>query len=327
MIVLSALGLYTIPAMAFPLTAFGVWLLLSWLWKDVDPVYGVGFIKYLLLFGLLTAILTLIFYAPVFLVSGSERIFGNNPVTPLDWGEFTSRLSRRLEHTWTVFNKGVPALLTWVLIAGFGLALLARRKITQQKVPFPMVIVLACGTLMLLFRIVPFDRVWLFAIPVFLIWASAGLNLIFDHTIGSLLQRWPVVLVISKVSLFLLLCLPLAWGGHQYHQKRAASEAYAQEIALFLDEYLAPGDVVVMAFPIDAPIRYYLDLYQTNSGSLYAYQSGEFAEAVVIVNEGSGQTPESVLVNQNFPLELLDISSARQIYQLRGISLYAMERQ
>lgn len=326
MIVVSTLGFYTVPTMLYPFGAIGLWLLLSWLSKDTVTVYDMSFIKRLFILGILTVLLVFVLYTPVFIVNGLDQVFSNTFVEALEWGRFWKLLTRRFKGTWTVFNKGVPRTLTWSLVIGFGAALFLRHKNAQHKVAFPLVLVFFSGAVVVIQRVAPFDRMWLFAVPIFLIWAAAGLVYIYENTIGKIMLRWPTALVITKLGFMLLLSLPLMWTGATYHHKRDAAQAYAQEITLYLRDILTPDDVVVITFPDDAPIRYYFDFYNLDDGDFFSYQASDFQRVVVLVNEPRGQTIESVLEKQDFPVESVNVQAAERVGQHSHITIYALAR-
>jgi hypothetical protein len=185
--------------------------------------------------------------------------------------------------------------------------------------------VLFSAAVVLLRRVVPFDRMWLFTVPIFLIWAAAGLVFIFDHTLGAWLKRWPTARVTLQIGLLVLLCAPMIVTGAAYHHKRDATQAYARNLVLELQDELTHTDVVVTTFPDDAPIRYYIEFYDVGSEGIFSYQGGEFQRAIVLVNEPRGQTIESVLEKQGFPLEWLDMQSVETIGQHKHVTIYAVE--
>lgn len=321
MILFSVLGLYTVPTMLFPFGAISLWLLLSRLFQRKNALRFDPFLRHLILFGVLTALLVLLLYTPIVLVTGMEKIVGSTFVASIDGQRFWRVLVRRLTQTWDVFTKGVPTIVVWILVLGFVVAAIFRWK----KMAFPFILVLFSAAVVLLRRVVPFDRMWLFAVPIFLIWAAAGLVFIFDHTLDAWLKRWPTARVTLQIGLLVLLCAPMIVTGAAYHHKRDATQAYARNLVLELQDELTHTDVVVTTFPDDAPIRYYIEFYDVGSEGIFSYQSGEFQRAIVLVNEPRGQTIESVLEKQGFPLEWLDMQSAETIGQHKHVTIYAVE--
>jgi hypothetical protein len=305
----------------FPFGAISLWLLLSWLFQRKNALRFDPFLRHSILFGVLTALLVLLLYTPIVLVTGMEKIVGSTFVASIEEQRFWRVLARRFAQTWDVFTKGVPPIIVWILVLGFVVAAIFRWK----KLAFPFILVLFSAAVVLLRRVVPFDRMWLFAVPIFLIWAAAGLVFIFDHTLGAWLKRWPTARVALQIGLLVLLCAPLIVTGAAYHHKRDATQAYAQEIVHELQGELTPEDVVVTTFPDDAPIRYYFDLYDVGSGDVFSYQTGEFQRAIVLVNEPRGQTIESVLKKQNFPSELVELDTVEEIGQHKHVTICAVE--
>ncbi len=321
MMLFSVLGLYTVPTMLFPFGAISLWLLLSSLFQRKNALRFDPFLRHLILFGVLTAMLVLLLYTPIVLVTGMEKIVGSTFVASIEEQRFWRVLARRLTQTWDVFTKGVPAIIASILVSGFVVTTIFRWK----KMAFPLILVLFSAAVVLLRRVVPFDRMWLFAVPIFLIWAGAGLVFIFDHTLGAWLKRWPTARVALQIGLLVLFCAPMIVTGTAYHHKRDATQAYARNLVLDLQDELAPTDVVVTTFPDDAPIRYYIELYDVGGGDVFSYQEDDFQRAIVLVNEPRGQTIESVLKKQNFPSVLVELDTAEEIGQHKHLTIYGVE--
>lgn len=321
MIVFSVLGLYTVPTMLFPFGAVAVWLLLSRFFQGKITLQLNPFLRHFILFGILTAVLVVFLYTPIFVVTGLEKVVGSSFVASIEGQRFWRVLVRRFAQTWDVFTKGVPAAIVWILVVGFVVATIFRWK----KMAFPLVLVLFSASVVLIRRVAPFDRMWLFAVPVFLIWTAAGLVFIFDRTFGAWLKPWPAAKVALQIPLLVLVSAPMISSGAAYHHKRDAAQAYAREIVHDLQGELTPDDVVVTTFPDDAPIRYYVDLYDMGSGDVFSYQNGDFQRAIVLVNQPRGQTVVSVLEKQDFPLALIDMQTTEKIGEHQHLTIYAVD--
>jgi len=328
MIFLSVVGFYTVPTMLYPFGAVGLWLFIAWVVQDISSEYGrKTFILYLALLGILTAGLTALLYVPVLVVSGYQKVLGNNFVSALAWGELWGKLLKRLAQTWVVWNRGVPVVSMVFLVVGLSIALIFERKISRQRISFPMVMILFSGAVILIQRVAPFDRMWLFAVPILLLWSAAGLNYLFRKLIGLRWTPWTGLVASLKMSLLVTICASLIYAGSAYHHKRSEAEAVGEEVALFLADHIAPGEVVVTTFPDDAQIRYYLGLYATDPGDLFSYDGDKFQTAIVILSPGLGQSIQDVLEKQNFPPGLLNLETAELIYQYKHLDLYAVDRQ
>ena len=326
MIALSALGMYTVPTMVFPLGSVGLWLLVSWVFHQVIPdYYGFSFLKYLFAYSVLTLILTWLLYTPVFVVSGYKSALSNPFVRPLNSSEFGFKIAGRLSETWESWNSGVPSAIMITLVVGFGLSFIFYRRQWMRGALFPVMAILFSAAVVLLRKVAPFDRMWLFAAPIFLIWAAAGLWFLLDGLLGKVTAKFKSFHVIFTTCLLVLACFILAFFGNTYQFKIMNRNAKYEQAALFLRDYISPTDVVVTTFPDDAPLRYYYQLYQPFPDDVFSYRVN-YRRILVIANPASGQTVDSVLQQQNFPLELSEIPSANLLVEYDGLGIFELER-
>jgi hypothetical protein len=326
MILLAALGLYTVPTMIFPLGSVGLWLFVSWVFRKTSPEYsGFSFIKYLVLFSALTLFLTLLFYAPVFIVSGYQSAVSNPFVRPLNPSEFWFKLAGRLNETWESWNSGIPVMMMVVLIAGFCLSFLFYKRLSKRQISFPILMILSSSAVVLIRRVAPFDRMWLFAVPIFLIWAAVGLWYVFDVSFGRMTKKFRFLNLTSRAGMLVLCCFVLVFFGNAYQFKIMNRNAKYEEIALFLQGYVSPDDVVVTTFPDDAPLRYYYQLHQQHPDDVFSFRD-DSERILVVANPESGQTVDSVLRQQKYPLELSDLKPAFQIFESDGLGVFELER-
>lgn len=310
MILFAALGFYTLPTMLFPFGALALWLGVEWLFGKTQPRRDWGFIGHLLIFGVMTALLVILLYVPVMWVSGPEALLNNTFVAPIDPADYGLILSKRLVQTWDVFTNGVPPLITWSLIPAFLIGAFLKPR-------YPLALLFFSAALVLIRRQAPFDRMWLFMLPVFLIWASAGLVWLFRQIFEG---RIPAGAAASLKGVLILLFIgALTLGGAAAFQRASQYTIYAEEVALFLGEYLSPNDRIITIFPIDAPIIYYVRLHGLDDGDTFSQENPE--RLYVLVNERTGESPENVLAKKNIPADglmfmLLDSISPVSIYQV-----------
>ncbi|MBI4732673.1 MAG: hypothetical protein HY781_11240, partial [Chloroflexi bacterium] len=284
----AALGMYTVPAFLFP---FGI--LYLWLFLENRPSASPGytsrrdFLKYWLASGFSAAALTLLLYLPILIYTGPEALFANAFVSPVPWSDFLETLSHRLAETWAEWTLRVPLIVIFLVVAGWTLSLLFHRKVSPTRVPLQWAAALWILILLLVQRPNAWSKVWVFLLPLALLWAAAGiLGLLGLVKVKSLpLSALAVGLLFFAAvwrAAWLLPQLPELWAIH----------GDEENAILFVESQLETGDELVVAPPDDASVWYYAELHGL-SAALYRPESA-FDRLFVFVNPDEGQTPASV---------------------------------
>lgn len=282
--VFAALGFYTIPIMLYPVVGVGVWVLLEAIVGDAEHPRRV--ISGLLAAGILTAVLTIVLYSPVFAVSGPSSVFANKIVKPLSTGVFLKELPVSLLSTWRYWNRGLPLVLITVLATGFAVSLLLNFRCSRFRIPLPLALVASIAPILLVQRVVPFERVWTFALPLYFVASTAGLAL----AATWLLSRIPIR---HGMSFFAAaICLWSAWYVRDGKVIYATNEGRGmQETAIYLKSHLTTGDSVLMTLTSFAPLEYYFLKHDVPIVYLNAPASHRL---FVVVNQTAGETPADV---------------------------------
>ena len=283
---LSTIGFYTIPIMLYPFGGIVVWLLLSAALGGAKPnarsvmaglCWAVAF----------AAFATVEVYMPVFAVSGPGAVIANKWVKGIPFHIFLRNLPLSLASTWTEWNRDLPWLVVVMLLAGFVAGLIFHRRCSQHRVPLALSMLLWILPLVFIQRVVPFERVWLFALPLYFVVASAGVAM----TVHPLLER----LRLRHAMVFVAIALSLLAGIRVQHSHSIylSNEGRGiEDIALYLKQQLKAGDSVVAVLPSDSPLRYYFQQHGVSSSYLNAPPR---ARTLVLVNEESGDTLGKVL--------------------------------
>jgi len=249
--ILSAIGFHTIPIMLYPLGGVTVWLLLSAIAGDASP-RPAHVITGLLAAGAFSAVLTTALYCPVFAVSGPKSVFANRWVTALPWQRFLRDLPASFLSTGRNWNRELPLPLIFALAAGFAISLLWHARCSRFHFPLPLALAAWVVPLLMIQRVVPFERVWMFALPLFLIAAAAGLALIGTQLLDDSRLSRGMVLVAIFVSLW------TAWRVQRSHLIYSINEGRGMEaIATYLKPRLVSGDSVLVSLPSDVPLEYH----------------------------------------------------------------------
>lgn len=315
--VLSALGLLTVPVMLFPFGVLYVWLLLENLYPG-GVVYRSrwNFLRYWLVSGFSAALLTLLFYTPVLVFTGLAKLFENAFVSPLAWGDLFPTLASRFQETWAEWSAGVPSILLVLLGLGLILSLVFHRKLSAMKIPVQAAAALWIAALLLIQRPNAWSKVWVFLLPLVLLWATAG-------TVGlsNIIKLKKLPLAGLGVGLMLALGIwHAAWLAPQLPGLWQA-QGDEETAVLFVKGAAGEGDKLVVAPPDDAPVWYYAELHGLN-GIVYG-SDPVFARLFVLVDPGEGQTLETVLAERGpgpqavnlTSCGLMDTSGKLQVYE------------
>jgi uncharacterized membrane protein len=275
---LGALGIYTVPTMLYPLGVVTTWLILS-----IIVEYSGSQRRRLLAYTVgslcLCAIITVLLYLPVIVVSGANSLLDNRYVQPVPREYFPLQLRALVERIVYLWHRDLPAPVPWLLLVGALLSLVMHHRLTRYAVPLLLAAVLFLVPALLIRPIVGFPRTWLFLLPLYLMSASAGLMYLCEtvgHFVGATLTgvnpdsprkdgflplsiRWRGVRHII-VLLTLVLALAVLSAQSILASEETGALFGAQSFALMIEDRLQPGDGILALRPADAPLEYYFRL-------------------------------------------------------------------
>lgn len=250
---LGGLGLYAIPVMLYPL---GVVLL--WLTLDARRLHAADRPQRMLsvaLSGLGALALAGILYLPIIRSAGLSALIGNKFVTASPWLQFALDLPRFFAELLGTWSSPLPWWTAFVLPM---LALIGLRRLAPSGSPsLALATIASCAALLLFTHRIPFVRVWLFLLPLFLLAVARGLIHVWRDTIGHRRPTWRLDPAWVAAAIVLLL-------GAEGLRSRAALESPdtgvfrpAREVAALLAPRLQPGDRVLAPIPTNGPLLYY----------------------------------------------------------------------
>jgi hypothetical protein len=289
--VLIALGLWTIPVALLPVGAVAAWLGVEALARR-PPGGRSRFLAGLALALVAAGCLTVALYLPVLRGWGVDAVAGNRFVAPVGRDVFLRRLPGSLEGAWQLAVRDAPRALVLVLLAGVALGLLGHRRLGAQRVPLLPVAVIWCAGLVLVQRVVPFARVWLFLFPVVFGTAAAGLTMLWPR------RHTPLAAPLAALALLAVLAGATVTSGGVLRSPETGTLRAAAPMAAILRDRLAPGDAVVAALPGNQPLAYYLDREGIPPGRYLGRPGRDLLQRrrlFVVVDEAEGQTLHGLL--------------------------------
>jgi 4-amino-4-deoxy-L-arabinose transferase-like glycosyltransferase len=325
LVLFSSLGLFTNPTMIYPVGMTFTWLILSWAIGDLHSDYGKQFIQYLLLTFIGIGIITGLLYLPIILTSGLHSIIGNEVVETLSWSDFGQSILPRVRNTWHEWNRGILPGISWVALLGLLASFFVPKQTRSNRVPLILAGFLWIATALLIQRVAPWPRIWLFLLPFFVIWISAGLI----GLILMLAEKYPRSEVFVWAVVGILVIIPLAAGlvrnAAQFSEK-LHGQGEVEQVADFLQDYLQAGDVVVVTSPDTIVLKYYLLRNHLDKEYTELEKGKEVSRSIVVVNQALNQTLESVLERRSY-LDDVRLGSEKEIYHSKRFILYQLSSQ
>jgi hypothetical protein len=322
LVVFASLGMYTNPTMIYPIGIAFSWLFLSKLVNDVNQEYGSKY--YLYLGGSVISILVLsgVFYSPIIYSSGLNSIIGNDVIEGLSWSEFTQSVLPRIRNTWSEWNRDLPGIVSIIALVGLAASFFVPKLPRNRRVPLILAGFLWIGTALVLQRVAPWPRIWIFLLPFFAIWISAGIVGLFEVLFQNSKQQDKLIGLLVGLLVIIPLVLGLLRSYPQYDQKLHAKGA-VEEVADFLNHDLGSKDVVVVTSPDTIVLKFYLRRLGISKEASELTKGKDFQRAIVVVNRGHGQTLDYVLEKRSF-LDDVDLNSAEEIYNSNRFTLYQL---
>ena len=317
---ISATGFYTIPIMLYPFGIVIVWLFLTILLEKSQRDRAV-LLQRLGISIAITALLALLLYLPVFLSSGLTAVIGNRFVRPKAWSEFFSQFPASLLSVWQQWSRDIPLAISLFLVFGFFASLLFHRRVCTYRVPVVAAALLWVLPVITVQRVIPFERVWLFFLPLYLGLASAGLSYLLGASRFSSARS--IVFTTGTLVLTIWLSLNVVQSRSVYYSNETGTLRDAEAIALFLKGYLKSGDRVIASVPSDAPLVYYFNLHEIP----LKYFTGDLVSnkrIMVVVNESHHQTLKWFL--DRMKLEGVDFNTTEVIRRYDSATLYQINK-
>lgn len=322
----AALGFYTIPIFLYPMAGVSLWVVMTYLiarepWQNKLHRLAV-FLGTCTLAGLLTLIL----YSPVILFgTGFSSIVSNEIVESLNWSTFVENLDPRIARTWQKWMVRIEPTAQDLLSGGFLISLLFYRKASNQKLPLQVFLALAIVILLVLQRVTPLPRMWLYLQAFYFLFAAAGLVWLAD----LLLRKIAGPLWTERILSFgILLMVIAAWTNILTSRQQSVimnrgplPEEFA---ANYIVDHIEPEDTIVATGTVHIRTAYHLIIQGIPFDRFYRRGQPGIQNALVLLRTNSKEdTPEKVL--EFFKLtSALDLASAELVYEYGKLQVYSI---
>jgi 4-amino-4-deoxy-L-arabinose transferase-like glycosyltransferase len=243
----AAVGAYALPTMFYGVAIVAAWLVLEIRHAHLSRLTRGHLVVSALVLGL---VITLA-YLPVVLISGADKLVSNRFVVPLDVAELSAELPRSLAQTWGFWNRDLALVVSAVLVAGFAIESVAASR--RRRLPIGLLAVAVCLAIVLVQRVAPFERVWLFLLPLYFAIASGGLARLLEVRRLPSFSTPVVSAVLAGVLGFATLT-----SGSILSSPETGAFPDAQAVTRGLQAVVAADDAVLTTLPASLPeLQYY----------------------------------------------------------------------
>jgi hypothetical protein len=322
LVLISALGLYANPTMVYPIAVVFCWLVICSLLNRIDPKYGRHIYLYLSLSALSIVLIAGLLYLPIIVYSGIQALIGNNVIASLNWTDFYESVPARIRNTWSEWIGDLHAYLRTVGLFGLAASAVFPPIRRSGLFLFLAAAALSIGTILLVQRVAPWPRIWLFLLPIVVIWAVAGLIGFFRFIFSKFRAGDSFLTLLIALAVVFILSAGMV-RSFGYFSTKSNLTGEVESSAVFLSGFLQEGDVVISTSPDTVVLKYYLQRHEIEPEYLEIADSKPFRRAIVLVNTAYGQSLETVLLERSFE-DNVNPGTATIIYHTNRITLYLL---
>jgi dolichyl-phosphate-mannose-protein mannosyltransferase len=285
-VVVTALGVWTVPVMLFPAGGLALWFVLSAMRGDTSEPradlarFGVA--------ATATALLTLLLYTPIIIDAGLSALIGNSFVRATSWRLFFLQTSSSLGTILASWTLGYPIAISTVLAACAIVGLVFERATSGIRVSMAGSVYVWCAFLLLVTHRVPFSRIWLFLVAPIALLAGHGMIRLASRLARhqQRIASWGGELSVGMATALVLVVL-VTRGVETSRDTGTLNDA--ERIAKGFSSGLRPGDRVFAPVPSNGPLAYYFLRAGVDTSYLSSVPN-DSSRVYLVVNTGEGFT-------------------------------------
>ena len=289
----SAFGFAVMPTMLFPYATAMAWTVCS---TALSKRRSLGMvIKEIAITSVCTVVLAVFAYSPAMLRTGPKSIGANRFVRPLDWSGFLKYSKGFPELLWRDWTVAIPSWLLVIFLLGFALSLIRYKQAFKSALLLPIIVVMA-GALCLAHRVVPGTRVFLYVVPVLIIYSSAGVCILLRFVTRSLPVVPETLVPMASLVCSVLLTFSVVRSAVIPRLDDLFGLRRAHEVVGFLRS-LGPDQKIIAMAPCDAPLEY----YAKRQGQTFYWTAGDTpGPYFIVVNELSSTVADEIQGDSSF---------------------------
>ena len=288
LVVIAALGLWTLPSMLYPFGAVMLWLALSFLVEGKRAE-----LRRLMSAGVVTVGLTALLYWPVASKEGLAAITRNRFVAPSPWFDFLHELPGTIGNALQSWSLGLPPLVSLAFALIAIVALRRHAALSTSRIGLPLAAFTWSAWLLVVNHRAPFGRTWIWALPIVASLAGAGVVFLLERSTrlrGIAERRIPLVAgtiaLVTAASVVTSFAVLLTRDTGTYRE--------AAEAAAAVKSVVGPQDRVLAIIPTNGPLDYYLHK-EGVPREVMSRPEQNAARVFAVVDQGEGQTLDQVV--------------------------------
>jgi 4-amino-4-deoxy-L-arabinose transferase-like glycosyltransferase len=322
LVLVCAMGFYSIPIFLYPAGILFLWLGVSSLAGNSGGISRGQFLLRWFAAGIFLGLVVFLLYLPVlFFGTGLQSITSNEFVQSLSWSDFVPTLVSRVRRVWETWNSRVPDWITILSVIGFILHLLFFRRNRNHRIPVVAAAFVWISLSLAIQRVTPLPRMWIFLLGFYLLWSAAGWC-----ALAAWLFRRKVISKRVAPVLFAIILL-VTWVGYRIYLQDSpiqdSEDSFNEQAANYITAHIPENTGLVGVSPTTIQVSYYLRKNGIDWDRFYDRDRPQpITHAwVVVVEKSRFPTVEDVLAFQGLDDDL-DPTSAKPVFTFKRLTIY-----
>ena len=309
-------GLFTVPVMLYGVCFIVVWLTTEIFVRRRRGAGRADVYKRLAVAIAASLALTAALYFPAVLYVGVRRVVANPIVAPR--ADFAELLIASLPAIWAQWHEGWGLAMAAVVSAGFILAVVKHRIVAAHCVPLPVGLI-GCLVLVMIQRVSPYRRVWMFLAPVYLAIAAAGLADALRRVAGRNTKLWVYLCSAAAVTLGALGAYGVLTTRTPYYSLETGTARDAERVTMFLKSRLRDSDLIIADLQSESVLQYFFQKHRIPGQ--YFLQRNRNVQRVFVVFTAAGVSDPEVLQSAKWTWQLVaEVLDADDMH--RGVEIF-----
>jgi hypothetical protein len=328
--VTGALGVYTIPIFLYPMAGISLWVAVTYLTTNGPWANRWRRLWIFLLTCAASGVLTLILYSPVIIFgSGIKSLVANDIVKSETMNDFLENFSIRSRNTWRGWMADINIQIKRMFTFGFLISLFFYRKVSNQRLPMQVFLILGALIMVTLQRVAPLPRIWGYLEMFYLLFSAAGLAWFVYWILKSVWSEQAAGKVLTSLTLLIVLFVFARLTVQTQNRAAWADRTVAPEYfaAEYIASHVTDNDTIVSVAPADIQTAYYLKIMGVPYERYYQRDRPKEIENALVLVRTRGEYKINTLdkvINFYQLTDKLDVDQAEQVFEYGPLLIYSI---